>query len=236
MQEEIKINDSFIFRFVNIFLKPSATFQSIKEKMSWKQTIIPIIILTLLSCIGYSLMLPVTIPEAEKSITKIERLTDEQKTEQIQKTEQRMNGPIPYIGIVISQPIIILIIGTVFLFIGNIIGGGKTEILKMIGITLYIQMIDIAMSVIKIPLMLIQKTIDIQTSLALLFPQVDHSSILYNVSAQFDIFTIWKIVLWIIAFQIIYKYSLKKSLYLVIPIWVIIAAISVFFTSMNLGG
>jgi len=236
MQKEIKTNDSFTYRFMNVFLKPSAAFQSIKAKMTWKQTIIPIIILILVSMIGYKLMLPVTVVEAEKRITKVERLTNEQKTEQIQKTEKRMNGPIPYIGIVISQPIIIIVIGAIFLFFGNIIGGGKTETLKMIGVALYVQMLDIVASIIKIPLMLSQRTVDVQTSLALLFPEVDKSNVFYNIAAQFDIFTIWKIILWIIAFEIIYKYSAKKSSYLVIPIWVIIAAVSVFFSSMNFGG
>ncbi|MDA3870906.1 MAG: YIP1 family protein [Candidatus Marinimicrobia bacterium] len=236
MQEEVKTEVSFFYRFVNVFLKPSAAFQSIKAKMTWKQTIIPIIILILVSMIGYKLMLPVTVVEAEKRITKVERLTNEQKTEQIQKTEKRMNGPIPYIGIVVSQPIIIIVIGAIFLFFGNIIGGGKTEILKMIGVALYVQMLDIVASIIKIPLMLSQRTVDVQTSLALLFPEVDKSNVLYNIAAQFDIFTIWKIILWIIAFEIIYKYSAKKSSYLVIPIWVIVAAVSVFFSSMNFGG
>ncbi len=91
MQKEIKTNDSFTYRFMNVFLKPSAAFQSIKAKMTWKQTIIPIIILILVSMIGYKLMLPVTVVEAEKRITKVERLTNEQKIEQIQKTEKRMN-------------------------------------------------------------------------------------------------------------------------------------------------
>lgn len=236
MQEEVKTNDSFFYRFVNVFLKPSTSFQSIKEKMTWKQTIIPIIILILVSVVTYNLLLPVTIPEAEKRINKVERLEEEQKTKQIEKTTKRMNGPIPYIGIIVSQPIIILLIGAVFLFMGNIIGGGKTEFLKMVGVALYIQMLDIVASIVKIPLMLSQKTVDVQTSLALLFPEVDKSNVLYNIATQFDIFKIWKIILWIIAFEIIYKYSAKKSSYLVIPIWVIVAAISVFFASMNFGG
>ncbi len=235
MNAEIKTNDSFVFRLVNLFVKPSATFQSIKEKMTWKQTLIPIMILILLSVISYKLTLPVTIPEAEKRILKIERLSDEQKTVQIQKTVERMNGTIPYIGIVISQPIVILIIGAFFLILGNIFGGGKTELLKMVGVTLYIQMVDVIVSIIKIPLMLSQKTIDVQTSLALAFPEVNHSNIFYNIASQIDVFTVWKIILWILAFQIIYKYSSKKASFLVIPIWVILAIVGIISARMQFG-
>ncbi|MCK5520220.1 MAG: hypothetical protein KAI81_03835, partial [Candidatus Marinimicrobia bacterium] len=117
----------------------------------------------------------------------------------------------------------------IFFFMGNFIGGGQTSWFIMLITATYIQCVDIVASLVKIPLMVSQHSMEVHTSLALLFSEIDHHNIFFKLAAQINIFRIWKIVLWVIAFNLIYKFSRNKSISLVVSIFVLWSIIS-FFT------
>ncbi|KUK52398.1 MAG: hypothetical protein XD77_1278 [Marinimicrobia bacterium 46_47] len=110
---------------------------------------------------------------------------------------------------------------------GNFFGGGNAKYMTILATALHISMVDVLAGAVKIPLMLAQKTMLVHSSLAMFFSDFDLSDIWFRIAMQADIFKIWKWILWIIAFKVIYKYSSKKAFVLTGIIWFLGAVINI---------
>jgi hypothetical protein len=110
---------------------------------------------------------------------------------------------------------------------GNFFGGGNAKYMTLLATALHISLVDVLASAVKIPIMLAQKTMMVHTSLAMFFSDFDLSDIWFRIAMQVDIFKIWKWILWIIAFKVIYSYSGKKAFILTGIIWFLGAVITI---------
>ena len=67
----------------------------------------------------------------------------------------------------------------------------------------------------------------VYTSLAVLMDLADKKTVLFSILNAFDVFMIWKVILWSIGMSVIYQFSRAKGYTAVISLYVIFIAISV---------
>ncbi len=221
-------------KIVGIFTSPKETFVAIDKRPSW---LVPFIIIVIVVTISQFLVLDISISDQIEAM-KARGLS----AEQIEVAQERMQGFMRYIGFIVAPIgilIVWLILGGIFLFTGNTIMGGKTKFKNVFSVVSWSGIIGIVQSALFTYLIMSKGTrFGVTTSLAILLPtpQLGASkTILYRILSRFDIFTIWTLVLWIIGFSVVYKFSLKKSITMVISLWVVYIVFVVAIGSL-LGG
>ncbi len=214
-------------RVGNVFFNPEKTFSSFEEKINWKDLWLPVLLLVLVSMITIQLTHPIQVKESRQMINRMDNLSEQQKEAMLQRLS---TDKVPVQNVILGgvTPIIYaFFIAVVYLFVGNFFGGGYAKYMTLLATALHISMVDVLAGIIKVPLMLAQKTMIVHTSLAMFFSDFDLSDIWFRIAMQADIFKIWKWILWIIAFKVIYNYSGKKALILTGIVWLLGAVLTI---------
>jgi|GEM_PF-842317 len=222
-----------LIRVWNVFFDPVNTFESLKNRITWKDLWLPAVIILIATLITIQLTYPVQIRESRQMIMRMDNLTDQQKDALLERVSE---DKLPVRNMIIGgiTPFVTaLFIAAVYLFVGNFFGGGYAKYLMILAVTLHINMIDVLAGVVKVPLMIAQKTMMVHTSLAILFDKADLSSVWFRIAMQADLFRVWKLILWVIAFKVIYKYSTQKSLLLTGLIWVLASVIMIILQGLS---
>lgn len=221
-------------KIIGIFISPQETFHEINKKPSW---LLPFIIIVIVVLISQYLLLDISLNDQIEAM-KARGMT----SEQIQIAQDRMQGPMKYIGFIIAPIFILLswlILSGILLFTGNTVMGGKEKFLNVMAVVSWSSVIGIVQAALRTYLVISKGTnFGVTTSLAILLPtpQIGESqTILYRLLSRFDIFTIWTMVLWIIGLSVVYKFSTKKSATMVLSLWAIYIVLVVVLGSL-LGG
>lgn len=83
--------------------------------------------------------------------------------------------------------------------------------------------------------MLQKESVNVYIGLASLVNQPDLSSFGFQFLGQFEFFKIWRIILWIIAFKVLYKFNTRKSALLVVITMLLGMLITALWTSISMG-
>ncbi len=217
-QKESKMN---VFeKIIGIFTSPKETFTEINTKPTW---LLPFIIITLLAVISQFLVMDITFQD-QIEVMKSRGMSQEQ----IELAQERMEGPMKYIGFIaapIGILIVWLILAGILVFTGNNIMGGNANFKNVLAVVSWSGIIGIVQQVLYTYLVISNGTrFGVTTSLAILLPapQVGESqTLLYRILSRFDIFTIWTLILWIIGLSIVYNFSTKRSATMVLSLWII---------------
>lgn len=224
----------FLQRVIGIFVNPSRVF----EYLRFKPDYLTPLILTILISMGVSaLVYDIALNEQITRIEQNDRIPDEQKNNIIDKMEESRQGPrriiyntvVPAIGVLIA----FTVVSAIFLFIGNILLGGKAKFVQIFSAYGYAYLVvAIAGTVVKLPLWLSQQTLKVDLSPGIFFPESAIHTTLYRFVSSFDIFTLWFLVVFGIGFAIIYRFSQLKGVLSVSIAWLLYVVI----TKIALGG
>lgn len=230
---------SILSNIINTYLAPSKVFEAVKD-FGWKKASIPLLILAVVGVIAY---LPIqdlanedVYEKAVSYIENLDRLTDEQKVEQIEKIDERMSGPQigGYISSVLEIPIRVLLMALVALLIGNTFMGGSAKYGQLLNITAWSYMVNILEALIKTPLMLQKWSLNVYTGLGVLGIGKE-GSFINSLFTGFDLFALWRIVLIAIGMGIIYSKKTRPYLIALLIFWVLLIAVGAGIQSF-LGG
>jgi len=213
------VSMSPFLRFINIFYSPKEVFASLtRSRWAW---ITPVIVLFVIGLATYPLMKTIIADERVRAMENsplFQRLPESQKEEIFESTRESIINPPPYqyaLGI-LGTFIPLLVGGGIMLLIGNIILGGETKLWAMLNVYAFASLISIPESIVKVPLILSKKSMDIRTSLAIILPGDDTASFTYAFLNNIDIFSIWMITLVVIGMGVfLQNVSAKK-----IAVWV----------------
>ena len=218
-----------VSRIVGIFTPPRETFESIDRKPTW---LVPFIVLTLLAIILSILVIDIMGDYQMKALE-----ARELPAAQMEAARARMEGPLRYVNLLFVPVMFLLvwlIISFVFWFSGNTILGGDVKFKKVFSVIAWSGLVSDWQgigSVLKTLLIKMKGTVQgVQTSLAIILPTPEigkPTTVMYRLLSRFDIFMVWQLVLWIIAFSVIYRFSMKKSSILVLSVWVLWIIIAV---------
>jgi len=216
---------NFFQRFMGIFLSPRETYESIDRKPDW---VMPLLVLVLITVAFTFITMPISMPE--QMAKQREKLEEKgQSAEEIDAAMamgEKFGKIIGPIGAAIGTGLILVLMSAIFLFIGNFILGGQTTFLKMFSVYLYTSLIGILAMLVKLPLILSKNTTDVSFSLAMLLPADAAKSFLYYILKSIELFSIWHFALLAIAFSVLYKFSMKKSAWVMVVLFGIYVLIS----------
>lgn len=204
-------------RIANVFVAPATCFTSLRDEgKKWTDYVIPFLLLVAMLVI----FLLVTSGIMEKlqieMIQNMTQLSDAQKEAALQQTNSPIASIFKYVGGVLQVAIGVLISGLFMWIAGNFIGGGEQKFGTMLVAALYVQMITIPETLIKMFLIVQKGTMMVQVGFGSLLNNPDYSSYGVQLINQLEFFAIWRIIVWVIAFKALYKFNTKKSALLVV--------------------
>ena len=230
---------SILANVINSYTAPSKVFKAVKD-FDWKKAIVPLLILAVLGVISYWVIQDLADDYGyEKAVSVIEnmdRLTDEQKVEQIAKIEERMDGPqiSSWISSGLGGPVTVFFMALIALLVGNTFMGGSAKYGQLLNVTAWVYMINILESLVKIPLMLNKWSLEVYTGLGVLGIG-EKGSFINSLLAGIDIFAIWRIILIAIGMGIIYNKKTQPYAIGMLIAWFVLKLIGAVLSSF-LGG
>ena len=220
-----------------IFFDPRKSFSSLSERPTW---IFPVIVLIIIAMISSVLVAPFRIQETIEKIDQNPQLTAEQKEQIIEDIQERQAKPwmklISYgIGPIVAIFFIVVIVSAVLYFGGNVLLGGDAGFKQVLSVYSWSSLVSIPAIIVKTPLMLIKNSVHVHTSLAAIMPSGSDESVIFKILTHTDIFTIWEICLISIGLAVVYRFSTKRSAWLVIFLYLIYVMGSVGFSLLTRG-
>lgn len=222
-EEEPVEGQNVIQRVINVFINPSALFAYLRRKPDF---FTPLILTVLISLGASYFVYDIALNEQVVRFEQNDRIPDEQKDIIIDRIEESRYGVkriIYSIGLpILSVIVIYLLISAIFLFIGNILLGGKAKYKQIMASFGYAYLIPVILgTLVKLPLMLQRQTIKIDMSPAIFISKSSVGNGLFNFISSFDIFTLWFLIVFGIGFAIIYRFSQLKGIVSVFIAWLI---------------
>jgi hypothetical protein len=226
MEENVQVQTpqetklAFFTKLGLIFTNPSKVFQNLKVYPDW---ILPILVILVLSIASAFLLKDLGMQTAKQRIMDSEQIPEEQKDAIIERMDQ--GGPMQSVwavgGTIIFIFISFSVAAGVFYLTGNFVFGGSTTYKTVFSVYTWGFMVSILETVIKIPLIMVKKSLNVYTSLAVLFDPAESNTTLFKLANAVDIFSLWRIFLWGLGISIIYKFSQAKS-YGIVIFWFLV--------------
>ena len=206
-------------KVLNLFFEPKKVFESLRIKPTW---LVPFIIISLLGIGFFYTTYPYIMNQQVERIRDNDRIPEEQKQTIIDKMTENSHPPVWQLFLAPAGTIVTLaLVALILFFVFNVILGGDSTFRRVFSVYCYSSLIGIPTMIVKYPLIMLKKDINVQTSLALLLSADSKNSFLYSVLSSFDIFTIWQVILLALGMGIIYRFSTKKSFSAVLVLWII---------------
>lgn len=223
-------------RIGNVFVAPSQCFGSLRDEgTKWTDYVVTFILLIAMVVIFMIITGEVMADIQRETIMKMEQYSPEQKEMILEQTSKPLTRIIGTTTAALGSAITALLGALFMMIVGNFIGGGEQKYGVLLASALYIQLISIPESIIKIFLILQKETMNVYLGFASLIQDPNTKSFGFNFLAQFEFFKIWRIIVWIIAFKVLYKFSGKKSTILVVITMLIAMALQAAFTTFQMG-
>lgn len=229
--EEQVENLSAIQKIIGVFTSPAKTFASLDLNPTW---ILPLIVIAAINLVfvftAKDILLQDTLTQQEEKM--IERGMDaEQMDQALAATEKFMQFGTPVFAIVMPL-LITVIVAAVFLFVGNVLLGGKTSFKKMFSMTAHSWLVPSVGALIILPIVLSKKTMMVTFSLASLLPDSEKTTFLYQLLAKIDIFMIAWIAVFSIGMAVLYKLKTSKAAMAVVGVYAIYAIVASSLTGL----
>ncbi|MBL7994843.1 YIP1 family protein [bacterium] len=228
-------------RVINLFVTPSKTLEALIAKPDW---VTPLVLIFLMF-IATSILLKEVIQAEQavatkESIMKNAQIPDNQKEQYVEQSVTMMKK-FWAVGIGVGFIVVLalyLLGGLVLHLAGKNILKGEGTYLQVLSIFGYSGLVDILAGIIKVPLMMANQTMRVDTGLGMLVATDQTRTPLYVLLSKFDLFTFWQLAILIIGLSMLYKFSKEKSAALVIGLWLIWVLLSVGFTALgtSMGG
>ncbi len=211
-------------RIINIYFSPSKTFRSLEIKPDWlTPLIVSLILMGTVMFLLTDVIQQEQIAAAKTAIMKNDRVPENQK-EEIIAQQAVMMKKFWVVGVVIG---VFMLIGAYFIgglvvwLGGNSILGKGPGYMTALSVFGYCSLVDVIATAVKLPLMVMNQTMRVDSGLGLLVSKEETRSVLYTFLSSFDLFTFWQLGLMILGFSIIYKAPIRKSAILIIVLWLI---------------
>lgn len=232
MAENNQENSNNLELTIKIFVDPQAAFTKIKSMPHW---VYPVLI-TFLVTYAFTIFTQDVQLEMQKSfIMDSGSISENQKDDMLESIENPtffMKNIMPIIGVVFSAFLFPLIIGAVLLILGNFVYGGSASFLLTFSIAAWAGLIGVLEVLIKLPLVISNGSLKVYTSLALLMDFSQSETFLFQFLNIFDVFTVWKVIVYSTAFMVIYNFSKAKSYATIITLTMVASLVGIGFSQL----
>lgn len=212
-------------RMIAVFMDPKATFSSFEGSISLKDVAVPLLILLTISIASQPIVMPIAIQEQMDRIEGNENIPIEQKEAALDRMESMMSGTLSMTSVVRTVAITLgwfAILAGVVMFFGSFILAGQATFQQALAIVVFVNMIGVLETAVKLPLILQSGTIQVETGMALLLPFSWDGTLLYRFFHRLDIFAIWKVALIAMGTAVVFQTSEKSARLAFFGAWVVL--------------
>ena len=204
---------SFLTRLIDIHLAPERALRVVAAfPRTWWQ---PTLFLIILGAVAiYLTMDRLIVPEMINSMVE-QGLSDEQIDDSLPVMKF-----IPWAALILV-PLQILVIALVAHLCANLLLGGVGAYLGAVSVVAHSLLIGVVEALVRVPLMLAKESLEVYLGPALLLPADMQETLLFRVIAQFDIFTIWKVLLIGLGLAIVYRLAPRRAIAMMVVLWLI---------------
>ena len=194
-------------RLLNVFVAPQSTFEAERQQPKW---LVPFIVYMVLMFAWMAIVQPVLVQEQREAMMEQfekQNIPEEQQQQAMQRAEQ-WGAIMLWVGPLITQIIMLLIVAAVWLFVSNVLLGGAAKFTHTLSVTAYSWLVVVVGLLIKAPIMLKRETVDVHFSPAAFL--TDNESFIYNLFKQFDLFSIWSFFIVSIGLAVVTQKSTRN--------------------------
>lgn len=204
----------------NIFFEPRKVFESLRARPTW---LVPFIIVTLLVIASTYLTFPYIMKAQVERIEEMENIPEARRNAIIEEMEQIRQPPAWQVAIIpVFSLFFLVVFSAVLFFVFNVLMGGDSGFRNVLSVYSYSGLVMIPALIVKLPLIIMKESVNVQTSLALLPFANPDNRFLYSVLSGFDIFSLWEVILISLGLGVVYKLSTTKAFTAVVILWVLL--------------
>jgi hypothetical protein len=225
-------------RWIALFTDPKRAFASVKKNWEWA---IVVVLVFALGVASFYIAKPIYLDAQRTAIEERLENSNVPQDRQEEIIEQQLsyagNPAMQAIGLIFVV-IFLVVEAAILLFVANILLGGQTTFGHVLNMTALTWLVAIPALIVKLPLVLSKGSTEVYTSLAILMPAEQMDSFVGQLMNQFDIFTLWQVILSMLGVAVLAKAPFAKSAIFVGILWLIWAAIvaGLSLIGVNLGG
>jgi hypothetical protein len=212
-----------------IFYKPSAVAASVDERPAW---LVPVIVILVLGFVAVYATYEYNVAYQKQVFEKMQRDRgtglDPESLFEMTPAKRFYGGAIGGLSMVLG-----VLVGAAILHGVALVVGGKSSFRKVFCYYAYAWIIPAVGGLVKLPLVIARKSIDVRSSLAALTPGVAFDSPLGVMLNSADVFYIWMLVVTVFGYSILTGLGTKKSTAIVIGLYILFVVFSVSMTLMR---
>lgn len=220
-----------------VFSSPTEAFQSFDRKAKFSIILVPLILVILA---GMALAFASAQFEAQDQYNLLKNSTT-LPAEILQEMQNKAVAEITASDLGLKALLTIVIVPLITAFasllvwgMGNFIFGGKTDFMRVWGVTILAGLIGGLGNLLKIPLVLAKETTAVTYGLAALLPGKDITSVLYSFFFFLDGFVVWSVIVCGLGYAVIYKFTPGKGIVLSAVVTLLGVAIGMAGTAIGL--
>ncbi|HFE53521.1 MAG TPA: hypothetical protein ENK07_08755 [Bacteroidetes bacterium] len=233
-------------RLANFFLgSTSKAVGALKERASWQDWVIPILVTFLVTAAFGRLTKDIVITEVKQKIATSTKLTEEQQKMILDRIEQQqevadkptylLRG---YAISLVSILVVTVVVAGILMFLINVVLGGNARFIHALALASWgswlahltqgpgTLLIGLFPAILKTPLILAKGTTDVATSLAVLLPAGMKGQFLYALATKVDLFNLWQLGVMSVGVAVLAGTSTKKAAGWVVGTWVVWAILA----------
>lgn len=216
-----------INRIIGIFIQPRKVFESFPESPRLVDWLIPLLLLFVIGGISSKLTAPLVMDYRYEAIANNPDIPDDKKEEILEKFDTEESGAGMLLTMAIVGGTIWYLIQSGILFgLGSLVLGGAMNFISIWTLVLYVNLIGILEFLVKIPIILSTGNLKVEMGLSLLLPDSMAGTMLHNLLFQFDIFSIWRVVLIGLGMSILFQLDRRKTYLVLFGAWGVAALVS----------
>ncbi|NQU66530.1 MAG: YIP1 family protein [Candidatus Marinimicrobia bacterium] len=215
-----------IQRIFGVWLSPSKTFESFPKQITTVQWLIPLLIVLVFISIRTYISTPYAQEMQLEMLQMNPDIPDDQREEMIESLSSDSIGLIAFIAGIGGATIWYLLQTLIIFGVGTLALGINTTFKPLWAMILLINTTNIIELVVKVPLIVSTGNLMIETGLSLLLPSSLTETFVYNFLYQFDIFSIWRVILIGLGLSIVHNTERTKTYSILFGLWVVYALIS----------
>jgi len=205
-----------IGNMLGIYFSPEKTFKDIDAKKDWIAPLIVVLSVTLL--VSIIIMKPIIIPELIQRVEAMDYLDTDMKETILSKMDVQQLFVRNVVSSVVKRIFNITMSGLILLLVISTVTK-HASYRKVITAVVYSSLVIIPESLIKVPLMFIKETSRVYTSLGLFMPVSMEKTYISHVLNNFDIFTLWSIIIVTIGIRVLCVAEKAKVNKIVVSLW-----------------
>jgi hypothetical protein len=219
-------------RIVGTFTSPRSVFESLRAHPRWLDVLLIGIILGVVLYVPMSpIVEKMSLDKAVERLEKVQGMTAEQRERAIEGQRAFFQGPafkaLSIGGALVGPVVVLLFYALLFLLGYGFLFGGQLKFVQAFSAACHLNLIFTLAGLIKAPLILARKSMEVATSLALVLPDADSSSVIYGVLDMFDVFTLWGLFAMITGMAVMARVSTAKSRLFGVILFLVIMGIRV---------